>query len=700
MLAPLVLCALLASAPLLPPDPPAAVAVVPDEPGAMVLPDARLIQAVAGDLDADGLRELVRAVGAADGAIAVEAWRLTAAGWAIAGEPIEVIPPSSRGVQLDPVYADAPVRLLLRHVGGAERVTLATQPHFEEIDVGPACCLLLSDLAIVDGALEITTVADPIEAVDAVFVLDLDGDGTDELLTSRSLPPVGDTSFPTEAAVLRWSEGAFGTPTMTTLRIGSGDTPFIIGDSDDRPGEEAGVIGTLGPPGLFRIRLGADDLLEVDRFGIASEAVGVPLESGRGLAAVVRDEVVVHAWPSGGDPVEVASVEAPGAELVGTVEIVGQPHLVIHQPAIPTLDVRSLPNLDPPLGAVSRSPAAARLASVPTRPYVGALPGGGPDGESLVFYGGRLLPVDASPELRFPASGTVLVATLAGAEPVALVGDRDWLAILHGSPGLGSPGPGGGRLAPPVVLADAWVSILPWESVLVPEADDGELTPPTVATHRLDGRGTLGVGPDGFLVEVSAPPGSRVVSIDLDPSNMRLAGTVPGTGLLRVPMLPPSTSVPNPSYRASIVVSTPAGHGYVASWDVRVLTAPPPLDVEAATPFGSAAVTISGRTESYASVTVDGVPVEVSAGGRFSTSVSLPPWPTRVVVEATDFAGNVARGTVSGIGIFDYRRLPWIPIVAALVGGAAIVLYLRVPRSLVRPRRADDDAILEEIEPD
>ena len=59
----------------LPPPAPLAVVRVPDEPGAIVLPDgAPTLQAVAADLDADGAPEVVRLVGGDDGAAWIEAW--------------------------------------------------------------------------------------------------------------------------------------------------------------------------------------------------------------------------------------------------------------------------------------------------------------------------------------------------------------------------------------------------------------------------------------------------------------------------------------------------------------------------------------------------------------------------------------------------------------------------------------------------
>ncbi len=151
MLAPVALLALLVAAPIAVPPTSNAIGAVPDEPGAFVLPDAPILQTVVADLDGDGRRELVRLIrGDGDAALA-EVWVEKGPGWGLLGEPVEVVPPSRVGTRIDPVYQATPVRLLVRRVNGAERVTVASQPHFEEIDVGEPCCLLLHDLVIEPG---------------------------------------------------------------------------------------------------------------------------------------------------------------------------------------------------------------------------------------------------------------------------------------------------------------------------------------------------------------------------------------------------------------------------------------------------------------------------------------------------------------------------------------------------------------------
>ena len=108
---------------------------------------------------------------------------------------------------------------------------------------------------------------------------------------------------------------------------------------------------------------------------------------------------------------------------------------------------------------------------------------------------------------------------------------------------------------------------------------------------------------------------------------------------------------------------------------------------------------MTGHTMPYATVAVAGGQVEVGADGRFSARVAAPPWPTNIEVVATDPFGQAATASVSGVGFFDYRGLPWVPIAVVLVAIAGIVLFLRVPRPVAVPRPADD-AVLEEMDPD
>lgn len=671
-----------------------------DEPGAVVLPEAEILQAVVADLDGDGAREVVRLVRGEEDSALAEVWSLGADGWALVDEPVEVLPEARDGPRVNPVYAGVPLRLLVHRVDGVEGVVVATQPRFDEIDTGPPCCLVLHSLVVEAGELRRVAVAQPTDPVDGILSIDLDGDGTDELLTALSLRPLGGISFPTEARVYRWANGSFGPPTVTELPVGSGDSPFIIGDSDGRPGDEAAIVSTLGAPGLYRLVLGSDDILGVDEFiADATDAIGVPMEDGRGIAVVTGDLVGIHRWPAFGTagPAEaVALLDRP--ELVGVIRVGDEHHLLIHQRPILTLRSLTLPNLARPQGGTLAYTRAARAgADFSIAPYVGPLPGGAPDGTDAVIFAGHYLP---SPHARppTPLTGPVLCATFLGAEPIGLVGDRAWMAILHSPTAGSSVSATGGRFDAPTPQPSAWLTIAPLDTVLTPEVDGGVLEPAVGGAVPLRG-GALATGRDGLVADLKAPAGSRVLAPDVVAVAEPVA-VVPAEGRLALPIVPPAGTEANPRHRTARIVLTPAGHAYVARWNLHVLTEPPPLGAVATTRLGSSEVTVAGRTSADASVRVDGRSASVSRLGEFAVRVSLPPWPTDVEVLATDVVGNTSRIVVSGIGVVDYRKLPWIPTVAFLVAVAGGVLYLRVPRRAAAPLPVDDDAVLEELEPD
>ncbi|HJP71271.1 MAG TPA: hypothetical protein VJ975_06090 [Candidatus Limnocylindria bacterium] len=681
---------------------PSAIATVPDEAGATFLPDDEpTFQAVAADLDGDGARDVVRLVGAERGSIRAEAWTVRDGSWSPLAGAVDVIPGRPSGGQGGVVYDGAPVRLLVHHVDGADRVTVVRQPRFVGPDFASECCLLLHGLVLADGQLSLTAVAQATASVGAVSAIDFDGDGTDELLTSRSLPPLGDIGYPSELGVYRWNGRAFDAPAVTQIPIGSGDTPFVLGDSDGHQGEEAAIISTIGRPALYRLTIDEADEVHVEDAGlVATDALAVSVNGARGIAVVGPTvDLAVMTWRRDGAPEEIATLPMDDGILLGSVQISGQPHLVVRQTNPEALHLLRLPHLEPSLGnPVTRSPAAATLASTALRPYIGSMPGGGLDGEPAVVYAGRLLPSPDRADAPFRTLDTAVFASLAGAEPVGLVGpDRSWLAILHAPLPLGAIDPRGGRLDAPVFPPASGVSVAPVELSRTPETDDGSFDPELDDVVQLPGV-DLGSPPTGFRVRIQAPPGSRAYVAVADPSVVGPVVVVPDGGVALVPVVPPE-GVPSPAFRATITIATPAGHGYTAGWDIRVLGEPPPLQASVSTSIGSPTVDVSGQTVTYARVTVDGHSVLVGSDGQFSTRVRAPPWPTSIEVVATDPFGQAATTSVSGVGFFDYRGLPWVPIAVILVMVAGIVLFLRVPRPEPLPRRADD-AVLEEMDPD
>ena len=687
------LVALVSAAPALPPQPPPAVASVPDEPRSVVLPHTGpTLQALAADLDADGAPELVRLVGGDGESVVAEAWRDGAEGWITVGELV-VVPERPSGDRADVDYIGRPVRLLLRHVNGRDRVTLVRQPRYAEPGTGSEdCCLVLDDLVVRDGALALARVAEPAASVDAVFAIDLDGDGTDELVTARSLPPLAGISYPTEARVYRWAGPAFAEPVTTELPIGSGDTPFILGDSDGLRGAELAIVSTVGRPALFRISLDDGDFLRVESAGLAvTDALAVPVEGGRGVAVVGPVVgLAVMSWPRGAEPdPPVGELPMENARMLGLTEIRGEPRLVVHGTDSTSFHVLALPELGPSSTEMTPTVAAWTHASGPVGPYAGIIPGGGPGGEPAVIVAGRVLGTGDPPS----------DATLAGAQPIGLVGQgRAWLAIQHGPMSFGPLDPAGGRLDAPNRQVNASVTLAPLNSALRREADRGVLEPEVRSATTL-ADGALAMSADGFVAVIEAPPGSRVYVAPSDPSALGPAHVVPRSGELEVTVPPPSADGSS-RFRAALTVVTPAGDSYLASWGVVVLDGPPPLGATTDTPLGSAEVEISGSTAPYATLSVGGKRVAIDADGRFTTTVSLPPWPTEIVVVAVDPLGTEARLSLTGIGVFDYRSLPWIPICAVLLGIAAMVLYLRVPRARAAPQTASEAGTVEELEPD
>lgn len=697
MLAAIALALAVASSGIAPPAP-LAIGSIPDEPGAFMLPEAPTYQAVAADVDGDGTREVVRLAGSGRDAIDVEAWFLADGGWERLGEPVNVVPERPTASQGSVVYTGSPVRLLVRRVDGRDRVTLVRQPRFDEPALHVECCLLLDDVVLADGSLRLASVSERLGSADAILAIDLDGDETDELLVTRGRPPLGDTTFPTDAWVLRWADGAFAAPVLTELGVGSGHSPFILGDSDGVPGDEAAFIAAQDR--LHRISWRPGDVLGVES-GEAGlhDALAVPFGDERGIALVDRfGGLSVHVWPR--DAPFAASVRSPltdHGDLLGVVTIPGrEPELFVRGASADTLMRFSTSELNVHAGSLTRSPSAGTLAAGPVPGYVGSLFGGGLDGGPAIIYSGRLLPSDEVPRAGFAGAAAALTANLAGVVPVGLVGpQRDWVALWHRAALTPAPDPAGGRLDAPVAHPGSGVSLAPLALVRQPELDDGVLEPPIDGALKTDPE--IIVGAAGFNATITAPPGSRAyLATRTDvPSTVSV---VPSSGALEVTIDPEADE---PRYHAQLVIVTPGGHGYLAAWNVHVMDRPPEVTATTATAIGQAGVQVSGRTAADATVTVGGHAVGVTDDGRFEATVDLPLWPTNVEIVATDALGNESRVSVTGVGWFDYRALPWAAIVLVALAAAGVAVAVRVPRARDQPVPADEgDAVLEDLEPE
>lgn len=676
----------------LPAGPVAALDAVPAEPGTIVLPSARTLQALAGDVDGDGNRELLRLVQDDNEATLLEVWREAGGRWSRVDRPIQVLSGQAPGPGRNKVYAGAPARLLVWNEGGAERVLVVTQPRFELRDVGPACCLLIGKVVLDRSGLRLDSMGGQSNSVDAILALDLDGDGTDELLTTRSLQPIGEIEYPIEARVYRLDGARFGQPSKVKLPFGSGDSPFALGDTDGHPGQEAGLIGTLGPPGLFRIRMDASGTLVMDRSGLRSATAAVPfaLQGGNAIAVTEPNAVRLVDWPADQTP-RVLAEDKGVSGVLGTATTPNGPLLLLELDDGSRLrtqgpDLRLGPTID-------AGPSAVLLALRSLRLYHGPLPGGGYEGSPAAIFRGRLV---GSLGPRTGRQSEQPIAPFVDALPIGLVGRGNAsLAVLHADLFPGGRARGGGVLEELTPSPDNWLSIAPIEEVLRAGVPSGRLEPAIEGAVRDATRpARLLTSAAGFHAHVSGPPGSRVAVFGMAETKHQV---LPASGVLSVAVEPPKSDAVNPQLDAGLVVLTPAGQAYVVDWTVQVLTEPPPVVAVAVTPFLSSQVRVSGNAPPGTMLTLNGSSIAAGADGHFAAEVTAPPWPSEVRLEATDLVGNQSTRVLSVVGLVDYRRLPWIPIVVLVTVVVAIALFARGPRARRLPL-VDGDARLEEIE--
>jgi len=156
----------------------------------------------------------------------------------------------------------------------------------------------------------------------------------------------------------------------------------------------------------------------------------------------------------------------------------------------------------------------------------------------------------------------------------------------------------------------------------------------------------------------------------------------------------------NQSFDAGILVITPAGTALTAFLAAEILREPPELTTSAQTDAFSLRSRLLGRADEGATITVDGQPVEVSAGGGFHTEVDAPIWPRDIVVVARDPLGTETVRRLEVVGFLDYRGLPWVPMVGLATVAFGILLFVRIPRQRSVVMVADGDGRLEEIDGD
>jgi hypothetical protein len=591
---------------------------------------------------------------------------------------------------LMPVGVREPARLIAWRGPEGERIMVGG---IGINDLPRPCCLTLWWVKLDrSGTTELELIQDTLSSSAHVLALDMDADGTDELAVVETADP--NLPDDTRVLVLRWNGSQFDRIESRARRVSISGPPVVLGDSDGLPGDEFGfvarpVAGVAAGPSVHRFRLRGDRLVE-ERAELSTlgTVVGIPGPEGGRLALVNAAETFLLAWPAGREATIPAS-SFRGGDPLGVVGRDDAARLLIQRAgAVDVLDAALVSRQ-----SFSRGTAASWFRSTSLPPYAGELPGGDESGSAAMIFSGQLFtaPEDALVGRVRP------IAALPGRAPIGLLGPgRGWAAVADG---VTLPvGRRGGSLGVVAEARAAAIAIVPTDVLMRPEADGGVLEP-EINGAIVDGSRAarpILLTSGGATARFTAPVGSvihvRGIAGDPDPITVGQSGTAEAV------IVPVQEGSDDENLTVRLLVATPAGHGYAATWEARVMRRPPGLTASA--PFASLSfsVPLSGRTSPTARLLVDGEPVSLGADGTFVAEVSAGPLPRTVRLTATDLVGNTTEITVSVVGVLDYRQLPWIPIVAGLTLVAGGVLFLRVPKPSATPGGDPDQGVLEELE--
>lgn len=676
---------------------------IPAEPGVETLPGTA-ITAISVDMDGDGARELVRLTPRADnpGLVAVDAWSFGATGAVSLGslpvrrtagvdEQLGGRPPADANGML-PLRVDDPGRLVAWRVAGREQALLLA---IGVQDNPRPCCLTAWQLVLGAGRLELRQLDGVAGSADWVRVADLDGDGTDELVVSEPADAGRPDAIP--ITIFRWNGERFDA-VRGSLEPARSAPLLQLGDSDGRPGQEVGLLavsqGTPAVTLLHRISLESGGVrLESGPLPSLGQVTAMPgPDGGRLVLATPGAGLTLLDWPAGA-PSPSAEAESVRSGIPLTVLGTGDDaRLLLLREA--TLDV-----LDAGLRSrqgVVEEPNASAFRGSQLLPYVGPLPGGLPGGEQAFIFRGRMLaPLPPPSPHRLSLLVERPTSALPGSAPIGVLGTGGMLGIAADT-GFDAGRDGGQLSAALGPQRGVAISVGPADLVLGVEEDEGRLAVRFGGATLTTRAGSDAIVTAGdFSVTLRGPAGSRV---ELRLGEDRAAETQIGpAGELDLQVRPAVEPDAESTFTLRVLAVTPGGHGYAGAWPTRVLRKPPALQAQAAAPIMAFEVRVSGRTTPGAAVTVDGAPASVAPDGTFSAVVGAGILPRDVVVAATDIVGNRRELELSVVGPFDYRLLPWIPIVVGLTLLAGVVLFLRVPRP-VPPSAGEGDAGLEEID--
>jgi len=672
--------------------------------GVVSLPgDAHVAQVV--DVDGDDANELVRILNDGEVGHVVEVWGYDGGTWVRRGSaPIPELTRSG-GDQRIVAGTDASALLLWRSDGRPRVLVIARWGVPGNDPDASACCIAVHELVWRGGATHLEELAVDGGMADYAQTLDLDADGTDELV--RFVTSISGES--TVLEVLRWDGSAF----RSILREEGSGQHFggaLVGDTDGHAGDEL-LIGPT-PEGDMRRIAWIDGGLMVEQAHLdlagPTEAFVSAIVDGA-LVLTLPQELRIVRWLRGEGPITAAQLpgtEYPYAAAFGPAGLTGT-LLAVQGPytgpgSIPRLMVYDI-GLNA-LGEIAPGASMERITDVIDThttsgtsfqrylyPYTGVVPGAGPGTPFGFSWAGTL--VEAAPGGGYE---TRPISPMVGLQPIGLAGDDDgWMAFSSGYFG-------GANIASlysgMVPSGFGGITLVPLEELLgsagaVPTIG---LRDAVVVGEPAGGVTQLMAAGDGFEVIVGAQVGSWVAAWDgLTVTELTMAeaeATMQIAARRR-------QSDENQAIRASLLVVTPGGHATVVEWEGSFIREPVALSVRGRTDAFAFTATVDGTVGANATVTVDGRPVSVAEDGRFGTTVAAAPWPHSVVVAARDPLGNEVVERIEVVGLYDYRGLPWVGIAGATTLAAGAVLFVRIPKRRSYELPGIGDGRLEELDP-
>ncbi|MGI8659168.1 MAG: hypothetical protein ACR2K4_10455, partial [Candidatus Limnocylindria bacterium] len=317
----------------------AALAVAPSDVGAatdpyQVLPGATF-SAITIDLDADGAAELVRLADPIGPGFVIEVWDVADGQWAV--ERSVDLAVAADAVDADPRGEIA--TLLMWRLDGQERVLVMSAFMDQRVSSGHICCLQVRDVRAVDDDLELVDMPIPGLDIQQAQAMDLDGDGTDELMLTAV--PVDRSAFGTQLIFLAWDGTRF-TP-FHERELGEST---LVGGSASNGGEFV-LIGPTSDGDLARLSMVDGEMREeLAHLGLGQEFGGWTAATvGDVIVLIGADGVRVVRWPRRGTAEMSAHLSTPRYPSVWVVPNAPQP-LVL------TLDGPRRPGDGPPSIAV------------------------------------------------------------------------------------------------------------------------------------------------------------------------------------------------------------------------------------------------------------------------------------------------------------------------------------------------------------